>query len=263
MKLVVCVKTIPELEAIRVVEGKIIYSEDALIINPWDEYAVEAALAHKERKAGVEPDPRSVIAISVGDQRAEVALRYALAMGVDEAIHIDYPSPDALDTQGTARILAAAIRKIDEVEPVEMVFFGRQGMDTDHGLTAAQTARLLGWPAITHASTIRTFYRKIRLGRTMEEGRQIINARSPVVFSVTKDVGVPRVPAFVSKRRAERMPITVWTLEDLGMTAPQPLVQQGEIGLIPEREISCEMLTGTPEEIAHKILDILAAEGLI
>lgn len=263
MKVIVCVKTTPAPETVRVENGRVVWDKESLILNPWDEYALEGALMFFEWKQSVEPETFSIVALSIGDETAEIGLRHALAMGAHEAIRIEGPAPDELDTRATAYILAAAVRKIHAIENVAMVLFGRQAVDSDSGLTAAQTARLLGWPAITCLSTIKTALQKVRLARTMEEGRQIINTFFPIVCSVAKDIGIPRYPSFFAKRRAERMPIPVWTLADLGISPPKPLVRWGEASLPPERETTCEMLEGTPEEIATRILDILDAEGLL
>lgn len=263
MKVIVCVKAIPAPETVRVENGRIVWDNASLIINPWDEYALEGALTFVEWKDLASPEAFSITAISVGDESAEVALRHALAMGAQEAIRIAGPAPEELDTRALACILAAAIRKIDATERVGVVLFGRQAADSDTGLTATQTARLLGWPAITYLSTIKTALQKARLARTMEEGRQIVNTRLPIVCSVAKDIGIPRPPSFFARRRAERTPIPVWTMADLGLTPPKPLVRWGEASLPPERETTCEYLHGTPEEIAGRILDILSAEGVL
>lgn len=264
MKLIVCVKTIPAPESVRVENGRVVWDSASLIINPWDEYALEGALAFAEWKHSTSAETFSTVAISLGDASAEIALRHALAMGVPEAIRIEGPAPEELDTRATAYILAAAVRKIQAMEDVAVVFFGRQSGDDDSGLTAAQTARILGWPAISGLSTLKSApHNKVRLARTMEEGRQIVNTRFPIVCSVAKDIGTPRYPSFFAKRRAERIPISVWTLNDLGITPPPPLVRRGEASLPPERETTCERIEGTPEEIATRILDILEAEGLL
>ncbi len=263
MKIIVCIKTTPAPETVRVENGQIVWDTNSLIINPWDEYALEGALAFVEWKQIAEPEMFSIVAISIGDASAEIALRHALAMGVQEAIRIAGPPPEELDTRATAHILAAAVRKIHAIEPVALVLFGRQSIDSDSGLTAAQTARLLGWPSISNLSTIKSALQKVRLARTMEEGRQILNTRFPIVCSVAKDIGTPRYPSFFAKRRAERTPIPVWTLDDLAITPPPPLVRWGEASLPPERETACEWINGTPEEIAARILDILESEGLL
>ena len=141
MKLVACVKTTPDTTAtVKVENGKPSWGDNPLVINPWDEYAVEAALQLKEANGG------TVTAISVGGEEARIALKHALAMGADEALLISdpalAPALAAIDPQAVARILAGAIQKLGGVD---LAFFGRQAIDDDSGTTPAQTARLLGW----------------------------------------------------------------------------------------------------------------------
>jgi len=141
LKLVACVKTTPDTTAtVKVENGKPSWGDNPLVINPWDEYAVEAALQLKEANGG------TVTAISVGGEEARIALKHALAMGADEALLISdpalAPALAAIDPQAVARILAGAIQKLGGVD---LAFFGRQAIDDDSGTTPAQTARLLGW----------------------------------------------------------------------------------------------------------------------
>jgi electron transfer flavoprotein beta subunit len=174
LKIVVCVKQVPDSAAKVVVEnGQVSWGDAPLVINPWDEYAVEAALAQTEAYGG------DVTAISIGGENAKEALKHALAMGCSQAILISDPALIKADSQVTSKVLAAAIQK---VEGVDLAFLGRQAIDSDTGLTASQTARILGWPALTLVAAIPEINpdtRKIRVERSMEEGRQIVEGTSP------------------------------------------------------------------------------------
>lgn len=253
MKIVVCVKTTPPSEAqVRLEAGRVVFDNAPLVINPWDEYAVEAALQQKEACGG------TVTAISIGDESANVALKHTLAMGADDAIRI---ADAALDTLATARLLAAAVTKLGGVD---LVCFGRQAIDGDSGVTPAQTARLLGWPALTLASAVSITAGKIRVERSIEEGRQIVTADLPAVLSVVKDFAVPRYPTFIGKRKADKAEIPVWSLADLGLPAPSPLVAWGGFAEPPQRTVQCEMITGaSPEEIAEKLAEKILAEKIL
>ena len=146
MKIVVCVKQVPDSAAKVIVEnGKIAWGDAPLVINPWDEYAVEAALMQKEALGG------EITAITLGGESAKEALKHALAMGASDAILISDPAMMEADSQGVARVLAAAIQKIGDVT---VAFFGRQAIDGDMGVTAAQTARALGWPMLSLVSVV-------------------------------------------------------------------------------------------------------------
>lgn len=255
MKIVVCVKTVPDSAASLTVEDGLVNWGDApLVLNPWDEYAVEAALQQKEAHGG------SVTALSLSDENALVALRQALAMGADEAVHIVHSPAAALDTLGAARILAAAIQKMGAVD---LAFFGRQAIDGEAGLVPAQTARLLGWPALTLASTVKMDNGRVQVERTLEEGRQTVSASLPAVVSLTKDFGEPRFPTFLNKRRAERTEVPAWSLADLGLEAPSPRLTRLGAALPPVRQAGCEMLTGDPAEIARQLVEKLLAEKVL
>jgi electron transfer flavoprotein beta subunit len=256
MKIVVCIKQVPDSTAKMSVEaGKVSWGDAPLIMNPWDEYAVEAALQQKEALGG------TLTAISIGDESTKEALKRALAMGADDAVLISDPAIGYLDTQATAQVLAAAIRKIGAVD---MAFFGRQAIDGDAGLVPAQTARLLGWPALTLASVIKVDGASVRVERGVEEGRQVVTSKLPALFSITKDFGEPRYPSFMGIRKASRAEIPTWSLAGLGITAPASVIAWPEIMNPPSQEVKCELITGSsPEEIAENLANKILAEKVL
>jgi electron transfer flavoprotein beta subunit len=258
LKIAVCIKQVPDSAArVTVENGQVSWGDAQMVLNPWDEYAVEAALLQKEAQGG------DVVAISVGGENAKEALKTALAMGCSEAILISDPALKGADSQATAKVLAAAIQKLGDVS---VAFFGKQAIDGDMGVTHAQTARILGWPALTAVSTIRSLDEggSVCVERTVEEGRQVVESRLPAVMSVLKDIGEPRYPSFMGIRKASRANIPVWSLADLSLEAPQPVVQWPEIQNPPKREVTTEMITGSsPKEIAEKLADKILAEKVL
>ena len=256
MKIVACIKQVPDSAAKVVAEnGQATWGDAPLVINPWDEFAVEAALQQKEAHDG------EVIAISMGGESAKEALKHALAMGCDSAILLSDPALDGLDTQGTARVLAAAIQKVDDVD---MAFFGRQAIDGDAGITPAQTARVLGWPFIGLTIKLELEGGAVKVERAIEEGRQIVAAELPAVLSVAKDFAEPRYPSFMGIRKASRAEIPIWALSDLGISAPEAVVAWPELMNPPSREVVCEFIEGgSPEEIAGKLVDKIMAEKVL
>jgi electron transfer flavoprotein beta subunit len=259
LKIAVCVKQVPDSAARLVaVDGKVNWGDSPLVINPWDEYAVEAALQQSEAHSG------SVIALSIGGENSKEALKHALAMGCSDAILISDNALAQLDSQATSRVLAAAISKIGEVD---LAFLGRQAIDTDTGLTAAQTARLLGWPALTLVvviSAVDPTARTIRVERSAEEGRLIVSARLPAVLSIVKDFGEPRYPSFMGIRKASRAEIPVWSLSDLGLSGLKANISWPEIMNPPQRQVTTEMITGTSsQDIAASLADKIIAEKIL
>jgi electron transfer flavoprotein beta subunit len=257
LKIVVCVKQVPD-SAARVVvdDGRISWGDAPLVINPWDEYAVEAALKQKEANGG------SVTVLSLGKEDEKEAIKHALAMGCDDAILVSDPALAGSDGVTAAKVTAAAINKIGDVD---LVFFGKQAIDTDTGTAPAMTARVLGWPVLTLVSTIETTADgAIKVQRAIEEGRQVIDGNIPAVLSITKDYGEPRYPSFMGIRKAARAQVPIWTLGDLGIDVPISVVSWPEVMNPPKREITNEIVTGDSlDEIAANLADKIMAEKVI
>jgi electron transfer flavoprotein beta subunit len=256
LKIVVCIKQVPDSEAKVVAQnGQVSWGESPLVINPFDEYAVEAGLQQKEAQGG------DVTAVCIGNESARDALKHALAMGADNAILISDPALADIDSQGAARILAAAIQKVDSVD---LAIFGRQTIDTATGLTTAQTARVLGWPMLALAGSIKVDGSKATVERVIEEGKQSLSANLPVVLSVVQSIGEPRYPSFMGIRKASKANIPVWTLADLGLQPPSPVVKRIELLNPPSRDVACEIINGaSPEEIAEILAEKILAEKVL
>jgi electron transfer flavoprotein beta subunit len=251
LKIIACIKQVPDSEAkVTLQNGQVSWGESPLVINPFDEYAVEGALQQKEALGA------TVTALCIGPESAKDALKHALAMGAEEAVLISDPALDGIDSQGAARVLAAAIQKIGGAD---LVIFGRQTLDNGSGLTAPQTARVLGWPMLGLAGAIKVSDGKAEVSRVIEEGRQNASAAMPAVISVVQSIGEPRYPSFMGIRRASKTEIPVWSLADLGIPAPSPAVTRLELLTPPSREVNCEIIAG---ESAGAIADALAEKIL-
>ena len=257
MKIIACIKQVPDSEAkVKAEGGQVTWGDAPLVINPFDEYAVEGALQQREANSG-----STVTALCIGPESAKEALKHALAMGADDAILVSDPALNQLDTAGAARVLAAAIQKIGGVE---MVVFGRQTLDNGAGITPAQTARILGWPMLGLAGQIKVQAGSVTVDRVIEEGRQTVSAKLPAVLSVVQSIGEPRYPSFMGIRKASKATIPVWTLVDLGVSAPEPSVKRMELMNPPVRETAVEIITGEgPTEIAEKLADKILAEKVL
>jgi electron transfer flavoprotein beta subunit len=255
LKIIACIKQVPDSEAkVKAENGKVSWGDAPLVINPFDEYAVEGALQQKEATGG------TVTALCIGPESAREALKHALAMGADEAILVSDPALNELDTAGAARVLAAAIQKIG----ADMVVFGRQTLDNGAGVTPAQTARILGWPMLGLAGQIRVQDGTVIVDRVIEEGRQTVSAKLPAVVSVVQSIGEPRYPSFMGIRKASKANIPVWSLGDLGVSAPEPIVKRTELMNPPAQQTSIEIISGeSPAEIADKLSDKILAEKVL
>jgi electron transfer flavoprotein beta subunit len=256
LKIIACIKQVPDSEAkVKAEGGQVSWGDAPLVINPFDEYAVEGALQQKEALGG------TVTALCIGPESARDALKHALAMGADDAVLVSDAALNDLDTVGAARVLAVAINKIGGTD---MVIFGRQTLDNGAGLTPAQTARIIGWPMLGLAGQIKVDGGSVTVERVIEEGRQTVSANMPIVLSVVQSIGEPRYPSFMGIRKASKATIPVWSLTDLGTNAPAPVITRSELMNPPAQEKEVEMITGeSASEIADKLADKILAEKVL
>jgi electron transfer flavoprotein beta subunit len=266
MKIVVCIKQTPSTTAVFTVETGNVNWEDPggkpIILNPWDEYAVEEALRLQEAHGG------DVLALTVGPDSSQEALKSCLALGCSEATLISDDAFTGSDTLGTARILAAAIRQVGDVQ---IAFFGKQAIDGDTGQTIVQTAQKLGWTPLTFVAQIKELDPEagtITVARLLEEGREMVTAQLPVVISVVKEINEPRYPSFMGIRKANRATIPVLNTADLqidgGVGASASKADWSNVYAPPPRETSVEIIEAdTAEEQARILADRLFEEKVI
>ncbi|HEY47554.1 MAG: hypothetical protein AMJ88_03135 [Anaerolineae bacterium SM23_ 63] len=260
MNIVVCVKQTPDTAAtVTVEDGVVSWGDAPVILNPWDEFAVEEALRIKEAHGG------QVTAISLGPEDAKEALKQALAMGCDQAILISDPALAGADSLVVSKILAASINKIGDAD---LVIFGRASVDSDTGVTGPQVARRLGWPALSLVAAVTALDpegKNIAVERMLDECRQLVRSPLPAVVSVVKEINEPRYPSFMGIRKASRAEIPLWTAADLGLDEiSDSAVTWPEIIAPPKIETEVEMIEGeTPEELAAHLVDRLMEEKVI
>ena len=260
MNIVVCVKQTPDTAAtLSVVDGKASWGDAPLVLNPWDEYAVEQALLTKEAEGG------KVTAICLGPEAAEEALKQALAMGCDEAILVMDPAFEAADSLVASRVLAAAIRKLD---PPDLVFFGKAAVDSDTEVTGPQVARRLGWASLNLVAAVPELdasAKTITVERLIEEGRQVVSGNLPAIVSVVKELNEPRYPSFMGIRKASKAEIPHWSSGDLDLGGDlEPALTWPEIIAPATAQMECEFIDGNaPADIAAKLADRLMEEKVI
>jgi electron transfer flavoprotein beta subunit len=209
MKIVVCVKHVPDAEA----KPGFSDADHTLdragvdgLLSEMDEYAIEAALQLAE--AG---DDVTVTALTMGPERASDAVRKALQMGVHDGVHIQDDALHGSDTIGTARVLAAAIAKL---EP-DMVLMGSISPDGDLGVLPAMLAENLGMPQATYAESLTLDGSMVRIERDTDSVTQIIECALPAVVSVTDHANEPRYPSFKGIMGAKKKTVLTWSLADL------------------------------------------------
>jgi electron transfer flavoprotein beta subunit len=212
MNVAVCVKQIPDPVAPASLEADTqnLSRKGELILDDSDSYGVEMALQLVEKAGGGE-----VTLVSMVPDGQSKGLRQALAMGADKAILISDPALAGSDALGTAKVLAAAIRKAAP----DLVLTATESTDGYTGTLPVQVAELLGFPAVTFAKHVEIEGGTLHVQRQTEAGFDQVTCPLPAVVSVTAGVVEPRYPSFKGIMAAKSKPVEELTAADLGIDA--------------------------------------------
>ncbi|MGH9294513.1 MAG: electron transfer flavoprotein subunit beta/FixA family protein [Acidimicrobiales bacterium] len=210
MNVAVCAKQIPDPAGQLSLDPSSHYlvREGKLILDDSDSYGVEIALQLVEAAGGGD-----VVLVSMAPHGETAGLRQALAMGASSAILVSDPSLAGSDALGTARVLAAAVRRIAP----DLVIAATESTDGYTGTTPVQLAELLGWPAVSFAKHVEIADGALRVSRQTEEGFDEVTSPLPAVVTVTAGVVEPRYPSFKGIMAAKSKPVEELTVADLGL----------------------------------------------
>src|SRR5580692_452122 len=214
MNVVVCVKQIPDPAAPPALDPgtKNLVREGKLILDDSDAYGVEMALQLADAAGGGD-----VTLVSMAPNGETSGLRTALAMGAAKAILVSDPTLAGSDALGTAKVLAAAIKR---AEP-DLVITATESTDGYTGTLPVQIAELLGLPSVTFSKKVTVSDGKVQVQRQTEAGYDEIEVALPAVISVTAGVVEPRYPSFKGIMAAKGKPVEQLTVADLGVDAGQ------------------------------------------
>lgn len=224
MKIAVCVKQVPDSWAEKKMSGGVLdrASVDA-VLNDLDEYAVEEALriveANSPTKEAGEGSGHTITLISMGPDRATEALRKALSMGADDAIHICDGALAGSDALATSLVLSKAISD----GGFDLVICGTESTDARMSVVPAMLAERLGWAQLTFAGSVSVdpSASKVSIARSTEFGIENMEANFPAVISVIEKINEPRYPSFKGIMASKKKVITVKTLADIAISADQ------------------------------------------
>ena len=221
MNIVVCVKHVPDSTADRTFEDDQTVDRVGVdgLLSELDEYAVEQALQFREKREG---EDITVTALTVGPERAVDAVRKALQMGADKAVHIVDEAIAGSDYVATSLVLAKAIEKVGETDGgVDLVVCGMASTDASGSVVPAMLAERLGLPQVTLASVVESQGDQVRIKRDNEGSTEVVGATLPIVLSVTDQSGEARYPSFKGIMAAKKKPLETYSLADLGVDAGQ------------------------------------------
>jgi len=252
MKIIVCIKQVPERDAqVRIASsGKLIEESDLqFAMNESDAYALEEALQLKEKNGG------EVVVLSAGPERAGTTIREALAKGADRAIQVESDSLNQLDALAVAQLLSAAAKQ----ESPDLVLTGLQSDDLGYGQTGVIMAELMGIP---HASLILNVEKTdtgITVKRELEEGWfQNIDLPLPAVLMIQSGGTKLRYATLMGIKKAKTKELRKISAADLGQSAA-PAATLEKITQ-PQKQKSTQIIPGSPKEAAATLVEKLKFE---
>jgi electron transfer flavoprotein beta subunit len=248
VRILVCIKQIPNPDALaavlRIDEAQrvaVLPPAHPLVISPFDEQAMEAALRIRDR-LGAEV---RITALTLGPESARAALKQALALGADDAVHLLDAAFDGADAHVVAHALAAAVAKLGDID---LVLAGRQAADWDAGIVALGVAEILGLPSVSFARAIEVVDGALVVERVLQDGFERIGSPLPALVTVSNELGEARKPNLRETMRAARKPVSVWRAADLGMDAQALRARHARERLfIPAKSCRCEMIEGATD----------------
>ena len=242
MNIVVLIKQVPDTWSERTLAGSDHTldrgSADA-VIDEINERAVEEALKIKEAGEG------EVTVVTMGPDRATDAIRKALSMGADKAVHLSDEALHGSCAVQTARALAKVIGTLGDVD---LVIAGNEATDGTVGAVPAMVAEVLGLPELTHARKITVADGKVTVERETDDAITVLQAALPAVVSVNEKINEPRYPSFKGIMAAKKKPVAALSLGDVGL-------DPSEVGLAGATSTVTESAPRPPREAGQVITD--------
>jgi electron transfer flavoprotein beta subunit len=247
MKLAVCINHVPDTAAkINIAaDGKNIDKTGiTFVLNPYDEFAIEECLRLKEKNSG------EVIGISLGGDVHKETLRKALAMGIDKAVLLKDESPR--DSFSVARALADYLK---EISP-DVIFFGKQSVDSDDAAVGTMVAEMLGLPSVSVIVKLEIVNGVALAEREIEGGKEKVQVKLPAVFTGQKGLNEPRYPSLKGIMAAKSKPI-----EEKMPAAAQPKVEFIALRKPPSKNAG--KIVGTDVSAVPELVRLLHEEAKV
>ncbi len=227
MKILVAVKRVIDYNVqIRVKEDGtgVVTDNVKMSTNPPDDNAIEEAVKIKEAGKATE-----VVAVTVGEEKAQETVRKALAVGADKGIHVQ--ADGILEPLAVSKIL----QKIVDKEKPDLVFMGKQAIDDDCNQTGQMLSALLNWPQATFASKINVKDNKLEVTREIDEGLETIEINVPAIVTCDLRLNEPRYASLPNIMKAKKKPIEKIVVSELGVDI-SPRLEQLKVEEPPKRK---------------------------
>ena len=227
MKILVAVKRVIDYNVqIRVKEDNsgIVTDNVKMSTNPPDDNAIEEAVKIKEAGKATE-----IVAITIGNDKAQETVRKALAVGADRGIHVK--ADGIIEPLAVSKILKAVVEK----EKPDLVFMGKQAIDDDCNQTGQMLAALLNWPQATFASKIDVKDKSLEVTREVDEGLETIEVNIPAIVTCDLRLNEPRYASLPNIMKAKKKPLDQMSATDLGVDT-KPRIEQIKVEEPPKRK---------------------------
>lgn len=225
MKMFVCIKQVPDpnttISKLDLNTKRLVRSGVSLVLDPGDESTISAAIKLRDKVGNSE-----LVALSMGPASAQEAMRRALAMGVDRAILVTDPALAGSDAVGTARVLAAVLKK----EGAELIFCSTESTDGYTGMVPGGIAEFLGIPQLTFAREINIEGPKAVIKRVTPKGYQTVESSLPAVITIASGSFDAIYPTMKGIMNAKKKPYAQISLAEVGVAASQV----GEAGALEQ-----------------------------
>ena len=211
MRIIIPIKQVPETGKVKMdpVSGTMIRTGVESIINPLDLYAIETAIRLKEKHGG------TITVISMGPPQAMKAIKEAIAMGCDDGVLLSDKAFGGADTWATAYTLVMGIKKLGSYD---LILCGERATDGDTGQVGPGMAAMLNLPLVTYVGKFEFGDGNgFRAERLVEGGREMVQVQAPVLMTVVKEIGVPRLPTLKGILRAKAAEIKTWGPDDISV----------------------------------------------
>lgn len=258
MKIIVPVKTNPDLQMVRIKNREPVLEAVPYKLGDLDKNAVEAAL---QLQAAAGDTQVIALTLAEGNRKIQDTMKEALAMGADEAYIVTDDALVGADQAGKALAIAKAIEMIGGAD---VIIFGEGSTDNYSGQVGPRVAELLGAPEIGYAKKLTPGGAGIQAERSMGDVIEVLEAPFPVVITVTSEINEPRIPSLMNIMKAGKKPSTDWSLADLGLDAAAVAPKNNVLSnLAEEQERKNIMLEGDVNAQVAALIDALTREGVL
>jgi len=259
VEIFVLLKQVPATDSqVRIADNGISIKSEGIkwVINPYDELAVEEALRIKQIHGG------TVTVVTVGTDRAQEAIRTALAMGADKGILIKDAALENADALGISRAIASTLASL----PFDLIIAGHRAVDDDKFQVGPAVAEFLNISHIPFVIKQEIVDGNIKCHRTIDGGTAVLESLLPAMFTTQRGLNEPRLPSLPGIMKAKSKPLEVKSLSDIGLNpdaVDKPLTRIKAMNLPPERKGGRIIEGETPEEKAAVLVKALHEEAKI